>query len=80
MKIPSQTKSEVADAINITEKLGVRVDWVGIAFWEIEKKTKHLELAKPLQTWKTQLWDLKDQVNSFEYEIVELKWTCLLMD
>lgn len=42
------------------------VDWVDRVFREIEKKKKHFELAKQLQTWKTQLLDLKDKVNSLE--------------
>lgn len=48
LNIPSQPISEVADAINIAEELGVRVDLADRVFEENEKEKEHLERATQL--------------------------------
>lgn len=46
------------------------VNWIDWIFRKIKKKQKHFERAKQLQSLKTQVWDLKEQVNHLEFKIV----------
>lgn len=62
LNIPAKTVSEVADAIEITEKPGVRVDWIDKVFGEIEKKKKkkHFELAQQLPRLRDSIVGFKE--------------------
>lgn len=49
LNIPKKTISEVGDALETIEKLGVRVEWIDKTFGEIEKKREHFKLTQQLQ-------------------------------
>lgn len=69
--------SKVADVVEITEKLGVKVDWIDRIFEEITRKKKSLTFKQLIQTWEAQIFGLKKQ-RHVEYKLADLHTNMLM--
>lgn len=71
LNIPAKTISEVVDRIEITEKLGIKVDSIDRILGKIDKKIRPHELMQQAQVWETQLPKLKKQMHNLEHKLAE---------
>lgn len=61
LNIPKKIIFEVTDTVEITEKLGIKVDRFNKVLDNIDKKKRHCELMQQPRVWVTRVIEQKDQ-------------------